>query len=134
MVIIQCALLRWSGVCFLGVEPHHSSVSSHAVAVAHIEELEGLTTRKYNHALGLWGGKEKIKRKKEIRTGLFSFPRVATLEVCYQVISETITIVTEMTKQALRPQCAGSVPQLCYLSIQFTLPSALMIHSLNLST
>ena len=40
-------------VHFLVVEPHHLSVSCCAVAVAHIEELEGLTTRIYNHGLGL---------------------------------------------------------------------------------
>ena len=34
-------------------------VSSHAVAGAHIEKLEGLTTRIYNYLLGLWGGKKK---------------------------------------------------------------------------
>ena len=41
------------------VEPHHPSVSCRAVVVAHMEELEGLTTRIYNHALGLWGEKKK---------------------------------------------------------------------------
>ena len=45
------------------MEPHHSSVSSHAVAVAHIEELEGLTTRIYNYVLGLWGGEKKKVRE-----------------------------------------------------------------------
>src|SRR3712207_7806163 len=29
---------------------------------SHIEELEGLTTRVYSHALGLWGGKKKKKK------------------------------------------------------------------------
>ena len=43
------------------MEPHHPSVSCHVVVAAHIEELEGLTTRMYNHALGLWGGKKKKK-------------------------------------------------------------------------
>ena len=41
------------------MEPHHPSVSSHAVVVAHTEELEVLTTRIHSHALGLWGGKKK---------------------------------------------------------------------------
>ena len=45
-------------VQFPGVETHHPSVSSRAVSAAHTEELEGLTTRIYNHALGLWGGKK----------------------------------------------------------------------------
>ena len=35
------------------VEPHHPSVSCRAVVVAHIEELEGLTTRLYIRAPGL---------------------------------------------------------------------------------
>ena len=43
---------------FPGAEPHDSSVSSHAVAVARTEELEGLTTRIYNYVLGLWGEKK----------------------------------------------------------------------------
>ena len=47
-------------VSFPGAESHHSSVSSHAVAVAHTEELEGLT-RIYSYALGLWG----MKRREE---------------------------------------------------------------------
>ena len=44
-------------VWFLVAEPHHSSVSSHAVAAVHTEELAGLTTRIYNYVLGIWGGK-----------------------------------------------------------------------------
>ena len=47
-------------VHFLVKEPHHLSVSFHAVAVAHMEELEGLTTRIYNHALELWGEKKRF--------------------------------------------------------------------------
>ena len=38
------------------MEPHRSSVSSHAVAASYLGELEGLTTRIYNYLLGLWGG------------------------------------------------------------------------------
>ena len=68
------------------MEPHHPSVSSHAVAASHIEEVEGLTTRIYNHVLGLWEGKRKkrgrlatdvnsglillCKKKKKIRSGM----------------------------------------------------------------
>lgn len=48
-------------VPFPVVEPHLSSVSSHAVAAAHIE-LDGPTTRIYNYALGLWG-EEKEKEE-----------------------------------------------------------------------
>ena len=44
----------------LGAEPHHSSVSSHAVVVAHVEEPEELTTIR-NYVLGLWWGKRKKK-------------------------------------------------------------------------
>ena len=46
-------------VRFLGVKPRHLSVSSHAVVVAHVEELQGLTTRIYNYVPGLWGEKKK---------------------------------------------------------------------------
>ena len=49
-------------VQFLGAEPHHLSVSSHDVVMAHTEELEGLTTRIYNYVMGL-GEKGKKKRK-----------------------------------------------------------------------
>ena len=47
-----------ASVQFLVAEPHHPPVSSHAVAAAHTEELEGFRTRIYNYALGLWGGKK----------------------------------------------------------------------------
>ena len=41
--------LRQPGFGFqVWLEPHHSSVSSHAVVAAHTEELEGLTTKIYN--------------------------------------------------------------------------------------
>ena len=46
-------------VHFLVVEPHHSSVSCHAVAAPHTEELEGPTTKIYNCVLGLWGREKK---------------------------------------------------------------------------
>ena len=46
-------------VCFPIAESHHPSVSSHAVVAAHIEELEGPTTRLYNYVLGLWGEKKR---------------------------------------------------------------------------
>ena len=39
-------------VHFPVAEPHHSSVSWHTVMVAHTEELEALTTKIYNYALG----------------------------------------------------------------------------------
>ena len=48
-------------VRFPVMEPHYSSVSGHAVVVAHVEELGGLITRIDNHAQGLWG-EEKRKR------------------------------------------------------------------------
>ena len=47
-------------VHFPVTEPHYLPVSCHAVVAAHTEELERLTTRIYNHVLGLWGGKKKI--------------------------------------------------------------------------
>ena len=46
----------------LGMEPHHSSVSSRAVAAAHTEEPEELTTV-HNYVLGLCGRKEEKRRK-----------------------------------------------------------------------
>ena len=42
------------------MELYHLSVSSHAVAVAHIEEPEEFTTI-HNYALGLWVGGRKQK-------------------------------------------------------------------------
>ena len=59
-VFIELALM----VQFLGEEPHHSSVSCHAVVAAHIEEL----TIIHNDVLGLCGESEegrKEGRKKE---------------------------------------------------------------------
>ena len=46
-------------VRFPGMEPHHSSVSCHAVVAAHTEELEGLTTRIHNYVVGVWGGEKE---------------------------------------------------------------------------
>ena len=46
--------------CFQVVEPYHLSISCHAVAVAHVEEPEGLTTGIYYHALGALGEKVKL--------------------------------------------------------------------------
>ena len=37
------SMLPWPGLV-LGVEPHCSSVSSHAEVAAHVKELEGLAT------------------------------------------------------------------------------------------
>ena len=57
-------MLCFGGPGFAGLHPGHGPVHcslSHAVAVSHIEELEGLTTRVYNM---YWGsGEEKKKRK-----------------------------------------------------------------------
>ena len=51
----------------LGLVPghgtNHSSVSSHAVVVAHIEELEGLRTRIIQLCTGALGRKKKLKTK-----------------------------------------------------------------------
>ena len=59
VVKAQRAPLQWPEFSSQ-VEPYHSSVSSHAVAAAHIEEPEELTTT-YNYVLGLWGGKGRNK-------------------------------------------------------------------------
>ena len=45
------ASVAW--VHFLVAEHHHKSVSCLDVVVPHIEELEGIITRLYNHVLGL---------------------------------------------------------------------------------
>ena len=50
-------------------EPHHLSVGSHAVVVAHIEELEGLTTRIYYYVLGFWRGKQKGRLAADVSSG-----------------------------------------------------------------
>ena len=39
------------------------------MVVALLEELEGLTTRKYNHALGLWGEKNEEDWQKMLAQG-----------------------------------------------------------------
>ena len=59
MVGVQHTPPSATRVQFPVAEPHESSVSSHAVAAAHIEELEGLTTRIYNYDLGFLGGKRQ---------------------------------------------------------------------------
>ena len=57
-----CTLL-FSGLgSVLDAKPHHSSVSSHAVVVAHTEEPEVTTI--HNYVLGLCRGK---RRKKGVR-------------------------------------------------------------------
>ena len=50
-----------SPVQFPGTEPHHSSVSSHAVAAAHIEEF----TTIQNYVLGLWGSEGEEKKEED---------------------------------------------------------------------
>ena len=57
VVKVQHTSVAWAG--FPGAEPHHSSVSSHAVVEAHTEELGGLTTGMHNYLLGLLGGKKE---------------------------------------------------------------------------
>ena len=58
MVKFACSpLVAW--VRFLVLEPHHPSVSCHAVAAAHIEELQRFTTRIGKYVL--WGGKKKTE-------------------------------------------------------------------------
>ena len=59
-------------VLFPHTEPHHSSVSCHAVVAAHIEELEGLTTRIYNYVLGLWREKKRERERGRSATDVSS--------------------------------------------------------------
>ena len=56
--LAHSALAAWGR--FPGAELHHSSVSGHAVVVAHTEEAEELTTTR-NYVLGLCGEKRKKK-------------------------------------------------------------------------
>ena len=51
-------------VLILGVGSHHSSVSSHAVVAAQIEELEELSTI-HDYVLELEGRREKGRKKEE---------------------------------------------------------------------
>ena len=57
------------------MEPHYSSVSSHAVAMAHTEDLEGFATRIYSYVLGLWGGRKKRGRLATDFSSGPNFPR-----------------------------------------------------------
>ena len=69
MIKVQHALLLQPGFSSQAWEPHAhhiphcSSVSSHAVVVTHIEELQGPTTRIYNYVLGLWGGRKREREE-----------------------------------------------------------------------
>ena len=58
MVKVRCSH-GFSGPVLLPGHRATPPVCCHAVAAAHTEELEGLTTRIYNYALGLWGGEKK---------------------------------------------------------------------------
>ena len=58
---------------------------------AHIEELEGLTTRIYNCLLGLWGGKKKRERERlatDVSSGQI-FPSKKKRENLCPTITET---------------------------------------------
>ena len=59
---VQVLTASAAQVCFPVTEPHYVPATCHAVVTAHIEELEAPTTRIYNHALGLRGGR-KTERK-----------------------------------------------------------------------
>ena len=76
-------------VQFLGVEPHHSSVSSHTVVVAHIGELEGPTARIYNYVPGLWGGKKRERERgrlaADVSSGLI-FPNKIIIIIIVQIL------------------------------------------------
>ena len=58
VVKVQHAPPLWPRFQFPGTEPHHSSVSSHAVVDAHVEETEEFTTV-HNYVLGLWGKRKE---------------------------------------------------------------------------
>ena len=62
---VWCSHCLGGWVRFLVAEPQHPSVSCHAVVVVHLEELEGLTTRIYNHALGIFGEAKKSHHHKK---------------------------------------------------------------------
>ena len=49
--------------------------TSYAEVASHIEELEGCTTRVYNHALGLWGGKQRGRLATDVRSGPIFFTK-----------------------------------------------------------
>ena len=85
---MHSTLAAW--VQFPGAESHRLSVSSHAVAAGHIEELEGLTTRIYNYVLGLWG--EKNKREEDWQQMLTqgeSFPITTTTKSLKNLLKGT---------------------------------------------
>ena len=56
-------------VHFLVAEPPHPPASCHAVAATHKEELEGLTIRIHNHALGLRGGEKEGRLVTDVSLG-----------------------------------------------------------------
>ena len=68
LVVEVLRTLLWWTRPVSGVEPHHSSVNSHAVVVAHIEEFRTI----YKYVLGLWGSKRKKKGERlatDVRLG-----------------------------------------------------------------
>ena len=71
---VHSALAAWVQV--LGMEPHHSSVSSHAVAAAHREELEGLTLEDTttHWGFGEEGGKTREEDWQQMLAQGESFP------------------------------------------------------------
>ena len=77
------------------VEPHHSSVSCHAVAAVPTEELEGLTTRLYNHALGGFGAKKQKKTKQTLLSG--NEPQITQITTkCYCNSSEALIFLKKI--------------------------------------
>ena len=62
------------GLGFASWSQNHTTLSGscHAVVAAHIEELEQLTTRIYNHVLGLWGGGKKGRLATDASSGKIS--------------------------------------------------------------
>ena len=69
VVQVWCSHHLGGWACSSVVEPLHPSVSCHAVAAAHVEELDGFTTRTYNHELGLWGEKKRGRLATDVSSG-----------------------------------------------------------------
>ena len=60
---VQHSLLQWPRLTSQSRNHTTRSASCPAVGADHTVGLEQVTTRIYNHALGLWGEKEKKKEE-----------------------------------------------------------------------
>ena len=82
-------------------EPHSGSVSCHALVVAYIEEVEGLTTRIYNPALGLWGEKKEksdlvYKLRLKVLALAYNSGTISKITNCLSDIGATHGLVLRM--------------------------------------